>query len=421
MGTDARVIKTLISLSPHEPGPGGGRTTVVAEVFDAEKIQIAENAYRGGEIDVISSDAFIGRLIAQNVRHRGLSYVYSELLTHAHGNEVYTRRFPDLQGRRFDSLVGLFPKTVLLGIVRPENLQFETHLNPPPDLLLQREDRLVFLARSYTDCEPEGGAFESPALENGSPPRPPSSGKRKILVLGWSHKVTALVREFDSYAAETYEITILSRTPPEVRQELLDLAEAVSNRVIVKHTEGDYTLRGTLADADPGSYDNIVFLASDSTHTEEESDARTILGYVLLRSLLQGGTAQPDIVIELMDPANAHLFGTRAGEVIISPLILSHILAHVALRRELSAVFNELFGPRGAEFFFRPASEYGLTGRSVAMADIQEAVRSRKEIPLGVRIAKESERRSGGVHLNPPPESRWSMGPEDEIVVLATT
>ncbi|MEX0747193.1 MAG: hypothetical protein WD275_04270, partial [Rhodothermales bacterium] len=56
IGTDTRVIKTLISLSPHERREGGGGPAVVAEIFDEQKLQIAEEAYRGGELDVVASD-----------------------------------------------------------------------------------------------------------------------------------------------------------------------------------------------------------------------------------------------------------------------------------------------------------------------------------------------------------------------------
>jgi hypothetical protein len=122
-----------------------------------------------------------------------------------------------------------------------------------------------------------------------------------------------------------------------------------------------------------------------------------------------------------MDPANAHLFRRRSGEVIISPLVMSHILAHIALRRELSAVYNELFGPGGAEVFFRQASAYGLARRSYRMSEIQEIARSRKEIALGVRIAGEREHLGGGLHLNPDDAADWELGPEDEVVVLTTT
>jgi hypothetical protein len=153
----------------------------------------------------------------------------------------------------------------------------------------------------------------------------------------------------------------------------------------------------------------------------EESDARTILGYVLLRSILDEQERQTEVLIELLDPENARLFLRRAGEVIISPLVLSHILAHVALRRELSAVFNELFAAGGAEFYFRPATFYHLEGKTIGRRELQVAARARGEIALGVRLSAEFGRPSGGIRLNPDLEDRWTLTKEDEIIVVTTT
>ncbi|MEX1055541.1 MAG: hypothetical protein WED81_05895, partial [Rhodothermales bacterium] len=322
-------------------------------------------------------------------------------------------------GRTFGSLVGLFKNSILIGLVRPDGLRFEPHMNPRLDTMVEQGDRLVFIARSYDQCEPndEAGETSSEMGANEIDVMPPIT-HRRILILGWNHKVAPLIREFGSYSSESFQIDILSRTPINERKMTPDFA--ANERVIVRHVEGDYTLRETVASIKPAEYGNIVFLASDSMESGEESDARTVLGYVLLRSLLGESSPPPEVVIELMDPENAHLFRRRSGEVIISPLIMSHILAHVALRRELSAVYNELFGPEGAEVYFRTASSYGLSGGPFRMPEIQEIVRSRKEIALGVRIARERENLGGGVHLNPGEEAEWKFEPEDEVVVLTT-
>ena len=415
--TDARVIKTLISLSSIERGTG---PSVVAEIFDVQKTEVAENAYRGGEIDIIASDGFISRLIAQNVRHRGLSYVYAELLSHTHGNEVYVRSFEEWEGRRYGELQSSFREANLIGVVRPVEGRYEPYLNPAAEFKLERGDRLVFIARNYEDCLPSESIVEEANSNSAASAKTVQNvSTRRILVLGWSHKVTSLVREFAGYESERFEIDVLSRV--EVERRVTPSEPGSSDALRVRHIQGDYTVRDTLMAARPMDYDNVVLLASDWLDTEEESDARTILGYVLLRSILDAQPERPEVLVELMDPENARLFRRRTGEVIISPMILSHILAHVALRRELSAVFSELFGPGGTEFTFRSAEEYDVVGRPLSMAGIRAAARVRNEIALGVRIAAEFERTGGGVHLNPAAAKRWTLAPDDEIVVLATS
>ena len=145
------------------------------------------------------------------------------------------------------------------------------------------------------------------------------------------------------------------------------------------------------------------------------------MGYLLLREIL---AEQPDrsthVVVELMDEANASLFERRRAEYLVGPPIMSHMLGQVAVRRELRAVFDELFGPGGAEIFFRSASEFGVLGSECSFPELQRRAAARGEIALGIRVEAEIRTVRGGVHLNPDRESRWQLGIDDEIVVLAT-
>ncbi|HEV2150248.1 MAG TPA: hypothetical protein VGR37_22810, partial [Longimicrobiaceae bacterium] len=157
-GSDTVVIKTLLSMANHPVARDGEPLPpVVAEIFDASKIHIARAAY-GGPIELLASDAIISRLIAQNVRHRGLSGVYGELLTHARGNAVYVRHCPELAGAALRGLAPRFPEAVLLGAVRRHGASFSPVLNPPADWVLEAEDRLVLLARRYEETAPGAGA-----------------------------------------------------------------------------------------------------------------------------------------------------------------------------------------------------------------------------------------------------------------------
>jgi ion channel POLLUX/CASTOR len=241
---------------------------------------------------------------------------------------------------------------------------------------------------------------------------------RRILLLGWNHKVPALLREFDGNGEERFRIDVLAAVPVEERAARLLRHDINLHRVTVHHIEGDYTVPSDLAKVRPGDYDNVVLLGSDWLETGEEADARTILGYLLLREMLPdfGG---PEILLELMDPGSIALFRSRRSEVLVSPVVLGHILAQVALRRELRAVFDELFGPGGAEIFFQPTSLYAAAGGGVTFRQLRASAARRGETALGVRIAERDDN-AGGVFLNPPPEQQWQLSPDDELVVLAS-
>ncbi|NNE45987.1 MAG: hypothetical protein HKN37_04925 [Rhodothermales bacterium] len=420
--TDTRVVKTLMSISRHgvDEIPGETLPAVVAEIFDAQKVPIAMQVY-DGPINIIAGDAFISRLIAQTVRHRGLSHVYGELLSHEHGNEVYVRYVEEFDGLCFADVIECFSEAVVLGVVRPEGRGFEPILNPPANFAIEKDDSIVLIADSYERTLPDSISRSSPmSAEHAS--RTPASIElqplRRLLVLGWSHKVSALLHELVGYPNERFALEIFSLVDIARREQELNHLDIPPDRVLVTHTLGDYTRPSDLQRIDWDSYDNVVFLGSDWLDSSVETDARTILGYSAVRATLGKDDGRTDILVELIDSENAHLFARRPGEVIISPVILSHMLAHAALRRELTSVFNELFGPGGAEIFFRPAADFGLDGRTISFREIRKSAFEHGEIALGVRIDIEEEGVGAGVLLNPAPGETWTLRKQDEILVL---
>jgi hypothetical protein len=242
---------------------------------------------------------------------------------------------------------------------------------------------------------------------------------RRVLLLGWSSKVPALLAEFEGYATEAFQIDVLSLFPASERSRLVQRHGEKIDRIQLRHIEGDYTASADLQPLDPAGYDTLVLIGTDRLESGQEADARTILGYLLLRDII-GERARPHVIVELLDPGNASLFRRRSGEVLISPLILSHMLAQVVLRNELRVVFDELFGPGGAEIFFHPPHAYGAEGKNMTFASVQRAAAARGEIALGVRIDDAPPRAGAGLHLNPPRTQTFTLSPADDVVVLTT-
>jgi len=145
--SDTRIIKTLLSIAHHDNVNGDTPLPLlVTEIFDPSKIPMVRKTYRG-VIEILASDVFIARCIAQNVRHPGLSRVFQEILSQGAGSEIYVRRLEQCVGYRFGDLASAYPNVVLLGTVRPEGDGFVPNLNPPDDFVMASDDRLVFFAR----------------------------------------------------------------------------------------------------------------------------------------------------------------------------------------------------------------------------------------------------------------------------------
>lgn len=419
---DTAAIKILLSIANHAAARRVEELPqVVAEIADARKAVIAQRVYPGS-VEIVASDLFISRLITQNVRNRGLSHLTAELFAHGPGNEIYVREHPGLAGSTAGSLPALFRRAVVVGVVRPDGRRYRPILSPPADFVLETGDKLVLVARHYEDTDPvEAPEASALTAESAAPSaaarQTPLRRPRRILVLGWSHRVPALVSGFGGYERDEFELDIVSTLAPQARAH--ELAQYGGNpaNVRVRQIEGDYTVPSDLARLEPAGYDHILLLGSNWLPGREESDARTVLGYLLLREQLGNGAAT-HVLAELMDPGNLTLFREQPVEVFVTPQIVSRILAQVALRPELGPVFDELFGPSGCAISFQDADTLGLAGREVSFDDIQRAAGARSSVALGVRIARDAAHSTGGIRLNPDREKRWRLEPGDQVIVL---
>lgn len=417
---DMRTIKTLMAIANHARQQGVELPFMATEIFDDRKVAVARNAYPG-HLETVASDATISLLVAQNVRHPFLSYIYSELLSHSQGNEIRIRHLPEFRDHIFESLTEMFPKAILLGVLRVENDQLTPVLNPQPGFVLHGSDRMVFMACTHDDTRPDP-AKKPTDFPRGRYQQPSAEGEvhHRLLLLGWNDMIPALILELDNYENENFEVDIFSSLPTEQRRERLNRYALNPTRVKMKLLEGDYTVPSDLAGIEATVYDNIVMLGCDWLPSPAEADARTILGFLMLRNLLADKTSPPKVLLELLDPENHSLFTHSHEEVILSPRILSHILAHVALMPELNLVFKELFSSGGAEFSLKQWSRYGPVGKRMHFPEIQRLVSQQGEIALGVRIHGKESLPDGGVELNPPREKTWEFSNRDEVVVLTT-
>jgi hypothetical protein len=432
MDADTRTVKTLMTLGAAlELEPPEERPLLVAELQDLRYANTLRTLY-GGPMEIIAGDEIIARLMVQNVRHPGLSKVYSEFLSDDRGSQIYVRNEPALVGASAQQLTYAFPEGVLLGVARPRGDGFKALLNPPNDLRLKAGDRIVVLASRYQDAAPPEAVRDVVEMSEKPAPKLEVRTQRRVLVLGWNHRAPLLLSEFASYPDEKFTIDIVSQVSASKREKRLAI-EAFSNAQLeVRQLEFDYTVPAYLESVDPTSYDNVVLLASEQLNSGDESDARTILGYLLLNELMEAGTQSPSVLIELTDPDNMKLMENRRAEIIVSPVIVSHMLARVTLRRELRAVFDELFASGGCEVLFHRVAEYGLadilsqipghdlSNGEFTFADLQRAADIRGEIAIGIRRAGQQGTPDGGVELNPRRDDPIEINDDDELIVLST-
>jgi len=340
--------------------------------------------------------------------------VFSELLTLNVGNALYVRRPEGVAGAKFGEARGAFSKAILVGTVRPGEQR--PVLNPDPETVLEEEDRLVFLARSFEDCLPDS-TRQLGVTVPASRALPVARERRRVLILGWSRKVPALLQEFQRYGKDVFEIDVVSATPIGEREQALARYASDAPGACVRQIEAGFTVPGVLERLEPRGYDNIVLLASERLGEQEQADATTALSYVMLNGLLPEDGPRPEMLLELLDEENEFLFSRRQEDVIVSPTLVSYVLSQVSMCRELAAVIVELSRPWGAQIVLRRAQEYVTTEGPVRFEDLECAAAARGEIAIGLRHA---EGRDPAIALNPDRDTEWTLASADELVVLTT-
>jgi hypothetical protein len=418
LSNDVRVIKALLSITQSNVERRHALPLLVAELVDPTKEAVARSAY-GGRLELIASHSVLARIMVQMLRNPGISKPCHELLSHD-GQRVYVRECADLAGRRIGAIRTSFPNAIVIGVVRPSNGSFTSELNPAPEYELQTSDRLVLLAESYGDTEfidVEGLAMQDSPV----PLRLQHVEHRRILILGWSDKIALLLAafaeykdEFDEYEDEDFEVDILANVDAAQRLQRMIQIAAAFDASKVRHLVGDFTIEAELVALDLASYGAIFVAASEWVGSGEAADARSLLGLLLVEKILARAESRPQLLIELLDPENASLVQDSDVEVIISPLLLSHILAQVTLRRELSVVYDELFGARGADLAFRLPSDYGLGSGSIAFGQIEQTAFRRSEIAVGIGG------RAGDCKLNPGRDATFVLDEHTRILVVRT-
>jgi len=426
---DVETIKTLLSLNSEMDSQNGAgkKPYVVAEIQDENKVKAAQRAY-SGPLEVIPSDAILSRLIAQNLHHNGLSAVFNELLSHSQNNNLYIIDLPEADGKTVSEFKNAFPKAIIMGLLREEEgkekKELIPYLNPDSDMIFAKSDKLVLLAKKLEDVEvdPESISKIAESSTTGNRKKRPRtgnySGTSNILVFGWNHHIPALIKELGTYTHETFQLTLASLRPMESRSKEIDYILKNTTNVDCRHEFIDYIRETDMRSIKPETFDHILMVSSDKLAVGEEADARTIVGYTLLEEILKSAEKRPQIVMELVDPGNEMLIRNFLSESIISPMILSNLLATIAMRRELHVVYNELFTVNGAEIIFRNLDEYDLSPGEMTFEDLENHVGEYRDTALG--LYHDDGKGKVDVQLNPARAKNLNLQSGDRLVVLST-
>lgn len=435
--SDNLVIKSVLAasaiLGEHSPA------TIVAEVFNRRNREIVEGI--SSSVITVDADEILSKMLVQTSRSVGLSVVYNEILSFD-GCEMYFHE-ADWGDIRFGELAFHFRDGVPLGIRRGDD---PLHLNPPADEPLQPGDAIVILAE-------DDSAIHYLPDETIATPRDlsPAQGRLKKtvereLIIGWTPKVTTIIREYADYVLQGSHIDILLRPEAnglsgaplvqQVRESIDALNEELSPTVRIGMIEHDPLSSEALHALEPFKYDNILILSQGSGGEDDERmDSETIVILLLLRTIFRENAAlagdpgqnkdarTTKLITEVLNSENQELVA-RAGvhDFIISNRLISMLLAQISEDVHIKMVYDDLFQEDGSEIYLKPAGYYfaELPAR-VTYADMIRAAQRRSEVCLGVKIKalEDDMQRNFGVKLIPDKNAEYDLREDDMLVVLS--
>ncbi len=417
---DVRVVKSVLALTRGLGMPLQGY--VVAELSDIDHRDVL-TSLGSKQLEIVVAREFLARLLVQTARQTGLAQVYAMLLSFS-GDEFYLVDVPSaFAGKTFDEAHLSVPQGVIVGYVskqRKEGQPRHVHVNPRGDTVLQVGDRLVILLE-----DDSVGIVPRRLKTTGSLPQfsnhPIVLKQEHIVILGFHNELGSMLLELDRYVAEGSKATVISSLDSEtIGRQLARFVNQLSN-LKVETIEGDPTKKRDIElVCAKGFHSAIVLTDTSEARDPDDTDARTLMSVLLVRSLAEGN---PRIISEIRNPKTKELATVAdVTDFVVSDELVSGLLAQVSENRELCELWDDLCSADGSEIYLKPASRYLAPSETVTFADLMARARQRNEIAIGYKLARLERQadKAYGITLNPhDKESPLLIGVEDRVIVIA--
>ncbi len=226
------------------------------------------------------------------------------------------------------------------------------------------------------------------------------------LILGWSNKVPAIVRELVIANASRHRavvVVLADRDKLEMEDELRARCGDLGTTTVICRS-GDPKTPADLRLGSPQWARSVILLAPDEAPDPDADVIKTALA--LTNDAASAGDGR-HVVAELRDPANAvaaRLVGRDRVHWVLGPEVIGRIAVQSCRQSGMSVVWHELLDFAGDEFYF--TSEPSLAGRTYFEAQLAFETCTVVGLVMG-----------GVPVLNPP--SEIVVGEDDQLIVIA--
>ncbi|GJM97220.1 hypothetical protein PR202_ga14130 [Eleusine coracana subsp. coracana] len=348
--------------------------------------------------------------------------------------EFYIKRWPKLDGLRFEDVLISFPDAIPCGI-KVASCGGKIVLNPDDCYVLQEGDEVIVIAEDDDTYAPA----PLPKVKRGYLPKDfvvPKSPER-ILFCGWRRDIEDMIMVLDAFLAPGSELWMFNDVPEIDRErKLIDggLDFSRLENITLVHREGNAVIRRHLESLPLESFDSILILADESVEDSAiQADSRSLATLLLIRDIqakrlpcrdsegswigeMQQASDNSVIISEILDPRTKNLLSmSKISDYVLSNELVSMALAMVAEDRQINNVLEELFAEQGNEIQIHPSDLYLREDEELNFFEVILRARQRKEIVIGYRL-EGAER----AIINPTDKvSRRTWLPKDVFVVIA--
>ncbi|MQL76194.1 hypothetical protein Taro_008569, partial [Colocasia esculenta] len=437
--SDARALRTVLSLTGVKEGLRGH---IVVELSDLDN-EVLVKLVGGDLVETVVAHDVIGRLMIQCARQPGLAQIWEDILGFENC-EFYIKRWPQLDGMRFDDVLISFPDAIPCGI-KVASRGGKIILNPDDFYVLQEGDEVLVIAEDDDTYAPS----TLPMVHGGRLPRDfsvPRSSER-ILFCGWRRDMEDMIMVLDAFLAPDSELWMFNDVPENDRKKKLTEGGLDFSRlenISLVNREGNAVIRRHLESLPLETFNSILILADESVEDSAiQADSRSLATLLLIRDIqakrlpfntrslqrsfsqgswigeMQQASDKSVIISEILDPRTKNLLSmSKISDYVLSNELVSMALAMVAEDRQINDVLEELFAEeiptealvqlckQGNELQIRPAELYLRDKEELNFHEIILRARQRKEIMIGYRLANEER-----AIINPPAKDvqrRWS-------------
>ncbi|KAM7482128.1 hypothetical protein LguiB_006711 [Lonicera macranthoides] len=438
--SDARALRVVLSLTGVKEGLRGH---VVVEMSDLDNEPLVKLV--GGElIETVVAHDVIGRLMIQCALQPGLAQIWEDILGFENA-EFYIKRWPQLDGLRFEDVLVSFPDAIPCGVKVAAD-GGKIIVNPDDKYVLKEGDEVLVIAEdddTYAPSSlPEVRRCLFPKISD--PPKYPE----KILFCGWRRDIDDMILVLEALLAPGSELWMFSEVEEKDRKnKLIDGGLDISTLENIKliHRVGNAVIRRHLELLPLETFDSILILADESVEDSiVQSDSRSLATLLLIRDIqskrlpyrdtksiamrhsgfshsswireMQQASNKSIIISEILDSRTRNLVSvTRISDYVLSNELVSMALAMVAEDKQINRVLEELFAEQGNEMCIKPAEFYLYDQEELCFFDIMIRGRQRGEIVIGYRIATAERAIINPVNKSMP--RKWSL--DDVFVVIS--